>query len=81
MRGFELTEAKERFFFEGLAARPYPAQVVWGAPRPGRSASSGVARCSGRCGVEKETLLPAKHFPQEDQAPAIAEAVAALAAG
>jgi hypothetical protein len=31
MRGFELTEAKERFFFEGLGKREYPAQVVWGA--------------------------------------------------
>ena len=31
MRGFELTAAKERFFLDGLAGRPYPAQVVWGA--------------------------------------------------
>ena len=30
MRGFELTPEKERFFFEGLSDRPYPAQVVWG---------------------------------------------------
>lgn len=30
MRGFELTEAKERFFFDGLSAAAYPTQVVWG---------------------------------------------------
>jgi haloalkane dehalogenase len=78
MRGFELTEAKERFFFEGLAARPYPAQVVWGRDDPalGEQRRREVKRALR---VEDETLLPAKHFLQEDQAPAVAEAVASLA--
>ena len=80
MRGFELTEAKQRFFLEGLAAATYPTQVVWGEKdrmikEPHRLA---VQRALG---VEKATLLPAKHFLQEDQAPAIADAVAAPAAG
>jgi hypothetical protein len=30
MRGFELTRAKQNFFYQGLRSRPYPAQVVWG---------------------------------------------------
>jgi hypothetical protein len=30
--------------------------------------------------VDRPTLLPAKHFLQEDQAPAVADAVATLAA-
>ena len=78
MRGFELTEAKERFFFDGLAGHPYPAQVVWGRDDPalGEERRREVQRALG---VDEPTLLPAKHFLQEDQAPAVAEAIAALA--
>jgi len=79
MRGFELTEAKERFFFEGLSERPYPAQAVWGRDDPalGEQRRHEVKRALRS---EDESLLPAKHFLQEDQAPAVAEAIAALAA-
>ena len=79
MRGFELTEQKERFFFDGLAERDYPAQVVWGRDDPalGEQRRQAVQRALG---VEQPTLLPAKHFLQEDQAPAVAEAIASLAA-
>jgi pimeloyl-ACP methyl ester carboxylesterase len=78
MRGFELTDAKERFFLEGLAARPYPAQVVWGRDDPalGENRRRAVLRALG---VEHPTLLPAKHFLQEDQAGAVAGAVTSLA--
>ncbi len=78
MRGFELTAAKQRFFFEGLADRPYRAQVVWGEDDRmlGRERREAVMRALG---VEQATRLPAKHFPQEDQPAAIAEAVASLA--
>lgn len=78
MRGFELSEAKERFFFEGLAERPYPAQVVWGD----RDTMLGASRCKAvqrALNVEATTLLPAKHFLQEDQAPAVAEAISLAA--
>lgn len=77
MRGFELTEEKERFFFDGLAGRPYPAQVVWGErdrmldERRRRAVMQAL-------GVEQPTLLPAKHFLQEDQPAAVADAVASL---
>jgi pimeloyl-ACP methyl ester carboxylesterase len=78
MRGFELTEAKQRFFFEGLAERPYPAQVVWGErdrmlPAARRQA---VERALG---VDRSLMLDGKHFLQEDRAPEVAEAIAALA--
>jgi len=79
MRGFELTEAKERFFFDGLSDRPYPAQVVWGEQDPALSAER-RAEVKRALRVEDETLLPGKHFLQEDQAPAVAAAVAALSA-
>jgi pimeloyl-ACP methyl ester carboxylesterase len=78
MRGFELGEAKERFFFDGLAGRPYPAQVVWGERDTmlGENRREAVMRSLA---VEDATLLPAKHFLQEDQAPAVAAAIASLA--
>jgi pimeloyl-ACP methyl ester carboxylesterase len=79
MRGFELSEAKEQFFFGGLAERPYPAQVVWGE-RDTMLGARRRAEVQRALGVEHPTLLPAKHFLQEDQAPAVAAAVATLAA-
>jgi haloalkane dehalogenase len=78
MRGFELGEEKERFFFDGLAGHGYPAQVVWG--RDDRMLDERRRTAVMRAlGVENATLLPAKHFLQEDRAPAVAEAVASLA--
>jgi haloalkane dehalogenase len=78
MRGFELTAAKQEFYYDGLAARDYPAQVVWGA----RDTALGAARqraVERALGVDAAVRLPARHFLTEDQAPAIADAVAALA--
>ena len=79
MRGFELTAEKERFFRDGLRERAWPAVVVWGADDPalGREHMRGV---SAALGVEP-LELPAKHFLQEDSAPAIAAAVVELAGG
>jgi haloalkane dehalogenase len=80
MRGFELTEAKQRMLWEGLApeSRAFPAQIVWGAEDPalGEDRRHAVQRVLG---VDDPILLPAKHFLQEDQAPALAGAIAALA--
>jgi haloalkane dehalogenase len=78
MRGFELTAEKERFFLDGLADRDYPAQVVWGRDDPALKAAR-REEVQRALGVAEPTLLPAKHFLQEDQAPAIASAVASLA--
>ena len=77
MRGFELTRAKQEFLGSGLAERPYPAQAVWGIDDPalGRKHMELVSRVLG----VQPTELPAKHFLQEDQAPAVVEAIAALA--
>jgi haloalkane dehalogenase len=78
MRGFELTRQKQDFLWDGLARRTYPAQVVWGSRDPAltetyRLIVQEVLR------VDDPILLPAKHFLQEDQAPAVAGAIAALA--
>jgi haloalkane dehalogenase len=78
MRGFELTAEKERFFRTGLSRRPYPAQVVWGRRDPALGEQRRLA-VQEFLGVDEPILLDAKHFPQEDQAPAVARAVADLA--
>jgi haloalkane dehalogenase len=78
MRGFELTEEKQDLLWSGLAERPYPAAVVWGKDDP----ALGMDLCQIACDVldvDEPTLVPAKHFLQEDQAQAIADAVAAIA--
>ncbi|MEO8091345.1 MAG: alpha/beta fold hydrolase [bacterium] len=79
MRGFELTEDKQRFLWEGLADRAWPARIVWGERDPalGLDRLEAVSRALD---TDDVTLLPAKHFLQEDQSPAIAGAVGDLAA-
>jgi haloalkane dehalogenase len=78
MRGFELTEEKQRLLWEGLAERPYPAQVVWGVEDPALTEKHRLV-VQDVLGVDDPILLPAKHFLVEDQAPAVAGAIAALA--
>lgn len=74
MRGFELTEQKRRFLWDGLANRPFPARIVWGERDPALGISQ--LRIAQRVlGVEEPELLPAKHFLQEDQAAALAYAI------
>ncbi len=79
MRGFELTEEKQRFLWEGMAERPYPARIVWGERDPalGLDQMRVVQRVLK---VDDPILLPAKHFIQEDQATAVALSIADLAA-
>jgi pimeloyl-ACP methyl ester carboxylesterase len=79
MRGFELTEEKERFFHEGLAARSYPARLVWGERDPALGLEK-LESCRRALGVEDAIMLPAKHFLQEDHSAEVGQAVADLAA-
>jgi haloalkane dehalogenase len=78
MRGFELSPEKQSFFYGGLKARSYPAQIVWGAKDKMLNAARRQA-VEQALGLSTSILLPAKHFLPEDQAPAIAKAVAELA--
>ena len=78
MRGFELGAEKEGFFREGLAGLSCPRQVVWGERDPALGEARRLA-VQEFLGVDEPTLLPAKHFPQEDQAPALSRAISELA--
>jgi haloalkane dehalogenase len=77
VRGFEPTAEKERLYMDGLREAGWPAQVLWGRDDPALGADQRDA-IAGAVGVDPQ-VLPAKHFLQEDQAPAVAEAIADLA--
>jgi haloalkane dehalogenase len=79
MRGFELTENKQRFLHEGLAERDYPARIVWGE-RDAAIGSDQLRAAQRVFEVADPVLVPAKHFLQEDQPAAVASAVGDLIA-
>ena len=79
MRGFERTRAKQDLYVSTLRDASFPVQVVWGADDPAFPLAKHGEAARRSAGVEEIHRLPAKHFLQEDQAPAIAERVAALA--
>src|SRR5947209_5473080 len=77
--GFELTAAKAALYRGALRDVPYPVQIVWGADDPALRLDVEGEQARRAAGLESIHTLPAKHFLQEDQAPAVAERVAALA--
>jgi len=75
MRGFELTEEKDRFLASGLAERSYPTRLIWGKDDPALGLDH-LARVQRVLGIEDATLLPARHFLQEDQFVPLDDAIA-----
>ena len=58
----------------------YPVQIVWGANDPALKLAVHGEPARRLAGLEEIHELPAKHFLQEDQAPAVAALIARLAA-
>ncbi len=81
MRGFERTRAKRDLYVGTLRDVPYPVQVVWGADDPALKLAVHGEQARLAAGLDEIHALPAKHFLQEDQAPAVAELVATMARG
>jgi haloalkane dehalogenase len=79
MRGFERTAEKQELYISALRDVPYPVQVVWGAKDPALPPGGQGQAARRAAGLDEIHTLPAKHFLQEDQAPAIADRVAAIA--
>jgi haloalkane dehalogenase len=79
MRGFERTTDKRRVYEGTLRDVTYPVQIVWGANDPALKLAVHGELARRAAGLDEIHTLPAKHFLQEDQAPAIARHVAALA--
>jgi haloalkane dehalogenase len=77
VRGFELTEEKERFYKEGLTDVGWPATILWADRDP--------ALGEDRRHTFEEVLdveakvVHAKHFLQEDRAEDVADAIAGVA--
>jgi pimeloyl-ACP methyl ester carboxylesterase len=77
VRGFELTEERERFYKDGLREVAWPSKILWADRDP---ALGGERRRAFEdvLGVDAE-VISAKHFLQEDRAPAVADAIAGVA--
>jgi len=79
MRGFERTAEKQALYEGAVRGAPYPVQVIWGAMDPALRLVRYGEEARQIAGVDSLHALPAKHFLQEDQAPAIGALVAGLA--
>ncbi|MFL5896552.1 MAG: alpha/beta fold hydrolase [Thermoleophilaceae bacterium] len=79
MRSFELTRAKQELYTAALRDHRYAVQIVWGADDPVLTLAKHGEQARAAAGLDEIHALPAKHFLQEDQAPAIADRVAEIA--
>ena len=81
MRGFERTEAFERRILDALAARDFPAQVLWGAQDPALRIDPYGEHVRQALGVDAVIRLDGRHFVQEDAPEEVAEHVGRLTSG
>jgi haloalkane dehalogenase len=79
MRGFERTPAKRDLYRSVVRDVPYPVQIVWGEHDPALKLAVHGEQARRAARMDVIHRVPAKHFLQEDQAPAVAEHVARLA--
>jgi pimeloyl-ACP methyl ester carboxylesterase len=80
MRGFERTAAKQALYTRVVRDAAERVQVIWGSHDPALKLSVYGEQARRIAGVQTVHTVPGKHFLQEDQAPAIAERIVALAA-
>jgi haloalkane dehalogenase len=81
MRSSERTPAKQARYRAAVRGVPYPVQAVWGADDPTMTLAVYGEKARVAAGLPRVYTVPGKHFPQEDQAPAIAQRIADLALG
>jgi len=79
MRGFERTAAKQTLYRSVLADKRYPVGVLWGAEDPALKPATHGENARRAAGLDRLDTVPAKHFLQEDQAPAVAAHIARTA--
>jgi haloalkane dehalogenase len=77
VRGFELTEEKERFYTDGLRESDWRTAILWADRDP--ALGEDRRRVFEDVLGTKASVIDAKHFLQEDQAPAVAETIAGIA--
>ncbi|HLZ22462.1 MAG TPA: alpha/beta hydrolase [Ktedonobacterales bacterium] len=79
MRSTERTPEKQARYRGAVGGVSYPVQILWAADDPALKLSVYGEQARAAAGLESIDTVPGKHFLQEDQAPAIADRVAALA--
>jgi pimeloyl-ACP methyl ester carboxylesterase len=77
-RSAQATAEKQELYRRVVGSRSYPVQVVWAAQDPAMPISTYGAKARAAAGLTVIDRIPGKHFPQEDQAPAIAARVASI---
>ena len=78
-RSFQATAGKQELYRRVVGSRSYPVQVVWAAQDRAMPAGTYGEKARAAAGLSAIDRIPDKHFPQEDQAPAIAARIAAIA--
>ena len=81
MRSTERTAAKQARYRAAVRDVPYPVQAVWARDDPTMTLAVYGEKARAAAGLRRVHTVPGKHFPQEDQAPAIARQIAELALG
>lgn len=79
MRSTERTPEKQTLYRSAVRDVPYPVQVVWTDSDPALKARVYGEQARSATGLRKIELMPGKHFPQEDQATAMAAYIARAA--
>jgi pimeloyl-ACP methyl ester carboxylesterase len=77
-RSAQATAGKQELYRRVVGSRSYPVQIVWAAQDPAMPAGTYGEKARAAAGLAVVDRIPGKHFPQEDQAPAIADRVAAI---
>jgi haloalkane dehalogenase len=78
-RSAQATAEKQELYRRVVGSRSYPVQVVWAAQDPAMPIGTYGEKTRAAAGLTVTDRIPGKHFPQEDQAPAIATRVASIA--
>lgn len=76
MRSTERTPAKQARYRAAVRDVPYPVQAIWAAGDPAMTLADYGRKAQAAAGLSYLHTLPGKHFPQEDQAAAIARQIA-----
>lgn len=79
MRSSERTPGKQARYRAAVGNVPYPVQAIWAADDPTMTLASYGEKARVAAGLSQVHTIPGKHFPQEDQAPAIAQKIAEFA--
>jgi haloalkane dehalogenase len=78
-RSAQTTDEKQQLYRRVAGSKSYPVQVIWAAQDPAMPARTYGEKARAAAGLPTIDTIPGKHFPQEDQAPAIAARIAAIA--